>query len=365
MLERRKFLTRAGGAVAVAATVIADAPGVIAQPKVQWRLSTAWPRQLDNLQGAAQQLATLVEEMSGGRFRIQVFPSGQIMQAFDCFDATSNGTIEAFMGASTYWSRVTKEPACEWFTAIPFGLDPQGMAVWYYHGGGLKLWEETYAPFNVLPRLGPGFAPQMGGWFRRRINTLADYKNLKMRISGLGSQVIARAGATPVLTPADEIYNAFERGVIEACEWVGPHDDLKLNLQNTARYYYYPGWHEPGTVAEFTFNKKAYEALPADLRRILELATTAVQVHGLMDFHAKNVVAVERLRTEFKGKVELVQFPAPVLRDLRKLATQVVKEHSEKSPLARKVHASFTRFQAQLGSWDHVALGAYYEYLKG
>jgi TRAP-type mannitol/chloroaromatic compound transport system substrate-binding protein len=247
-------------------------------------------------------------------------------------------------------------------------MDPQGMAIWYYQGEGLKLWEETYAPFNLVPRLGPGFAPQMGGWFRKKINTIADYKGLKMRFAGLGSKVIARAGATPVLAPAAEIYAAFERGVIDACEWVGPHDDLKLGLQNTARYYYYyyyPGWHEPGTVAEFGFNKKAYEALPADLRRILDLATVAVQVHGFMDYHAKNVIAIERLRTEYKGKVELVQFPAPVLRDLKKLAIEVIREQSEKSPMARKVSASSTKFQLQLGPWDHVAQGTYHQFLKG
>jgi TRAP-type mannitol/chloroaromatic compound transport system substrate-binding protein len=267
------------------------------------------------------------------------------------------------MGASSYWSET--EPATDWFISTPFGLDPQGMGVWHYHGDGLKLWEETYAPFNLVPRLGPGFAPQMGGWFRKKINTIADYKGLKMRIAGLGSRVIARAGATPVLTPAAEIYGAFEKGVIEACEWVGPHDDLKLGLQNTARYYYYPGWHEPGTVAEFGFNKKAYEGLPADLKRILDLATAAVQVHGFMDYHAKNVVAIERLKTEFKGKVELVQFPAPVLRDLKKMAVEVIRERSEKSPMARKVHASLTKFQAQLGVWDHVAESAYHQLLKG
>jgi TRAP-type mannitol/chloroaromatic compound transport system substrate-binding protein len=363
MLERRRFLATTGGAAALAATVIGAAPTVIAQPRVQWRMSTAWPPQLDNLQGSAQRLARLVDEMSGNRFRIEVFPGGQIMAPFECFDATSKGTIQAFMGASSYWT--AKEPASEWFISVPFGLDPQGMAIWYYQGDGLKLWEEAYAPFNVVPRLGPAFAPQMGGWFRRKINTVKDYKGLKMRIAGLGGKVIARAGATPVLTPAAEIYAAFERGVIDAAEWVGPHDDLKLGLQNAARYYYYPGWHEPGTVAEFGFNKNAYEALPADLKRILDLATTAVQVHGFMDFHAKNVTAVERLRTEFKGKVELVQFPASVLRDLKKIATQVIKEHSEKSLMARKVYASVTRFQAQLGSWDHVAQGAYHEFLKG
>jgi TRAP-type mannitol/chloroaromatic compound transport system substrate-binding protein len=205
----------------------------------------------------------------------------------------------------------------------------------------------------------------MGGWFRKKINTLADYKGLRMRIAGLGGQVIAKAGATPVLTPAAEIYPSLERGVIDAGEWVGPHDDMKLGLHNTARYYYYPGWHEPGTVSEFGFNKKAYEALPADLRRILDLAATATQVHGLLDFHAKNAVALERLKTEFKGKIELVQFPAPVLRELKKIAIPVTKEYSEKSPMARKVHASFTKFQALVGGWDHVAEGAYQQLLAG
>ena len=328
MIQRRRFLARAGTAATVGLAALADAPSVIAQPKVQWRLSTAWPPQLDNLQGAAQRLGQLVDEMSGGRFRIEVFPGGQIMAPFECFDATSKGTIEAYMAAASYWA--SKEPAAEWFISIPFGMDPQGMAVWCQQGDGLKLWEETYAPFGVVPRLGPGFAPQMGGWYRKKINTVADYKGLKMRMAGLGSRVIARAGATPVLTPAAEIYAAFERGVIDACEWVGPHDDLKLGLQNTARYYYYPGWHEPGTVSEFGFN----------------------------------AVAIERIRTELKGKVELVQFPAPVLRDLKKLAGEVIREQSEKSPMARKVHASFTRFQALLGTWENVAEGAYHQLLR-
>jgi TRAP-type mannitol/chloroaromatic compound transport system substrate-binding protein len=366
MSERRRFLATAGGVVAaVAATSVVDAPSVIAQPKVQWRMSTAWPKQLDIMQGSAIRLGKVVEEMSGGRFRIEVFPGGQIMAPFDCFDATSKGTIEAFMSAAAYWTPIAKEPACEWFMSVPFGMDPQGMAAWYYEGGGLQLWQETYGPFGIVPRLGPAFSPQMGGWFRRKINTLADYKGLKMRIAGLGGQVMARAGATTILTPAAEIYAALERGVIDASEWVGPHEDLKLGLQNTARYYYYPGWHEPGTVSDFGFNRKAYEALPVDLRRILDLAVSATDVAGFMDFHTKNAVALERLKTEFKGKVELVQFPAPVLRDLKKIATEVIRAHAEKSPMARKVYASFTRFQGLLGPWDHVAEGVYHQVFKG
>jgi TRAP-type mannitol/chloroaromatic compound transport system substrate-binding protein len=363
--ERRRFIITSSSAMAaVAATTLVDAPHVIAQPKVQWRMSTAWPPVLDNLQGAAQRLAKVVEEMSGGRFRIEVFAGGQIMSDFACFDAASQGTIEAFMGAPSYWAE--REPAIEWFQTVPFGMNPEGMAAWYYQGDGLKLWEETYAAFNLVPRQGPAFAPQMAGWFRKKINTVGDYKGLKMRIgAGLGNKVVVRAGGTAVLIPAAGIFAALERGVIDASEWVGPHDDMKLGLHNTARYYYYPGWHEPGTVSEFSFNKKAYEVLPADLRRTLDHAAAAVQVYGLTDFHAKNAIALERLRTEFKGKVEILQLPLPVLRDLKKLAAEVVQEQSEKSPMARKVHASFTKFQALVGPWDHVAEGAYHQLVAG
>ena len=194
------------------------------------------------------------------------------------------------------------------------------------------------------------------------MNTIGDYKGLKMRIgTGLGGKVYARAGGTAVLTPGSEIYAALERGIIDASEWVGPHDDMKLGLQNTARYYYYPGWHEPGSTSEFGFNRKAYEGLPVDLRRTLDHAAAAVQVYGLTDYHAKNAIALGRLRKDFKDKVEVLQLPPPVLRDLKKLSADVVREESEKTPMARKVHASFTKFQALVGPWDHVAEGAYHQ----
>ncbi|HEU4370569.1 MAG TPA: ABC transporter substrate-binding protein [Methylomirabilota bacterium] len=363
MTERRRFLAKAGGAIAaVAAGTIAGAPSVVAQPKVRWRMSTTWSPALDHLQGSAERLAKIVEEVSGGRFRIDVFPGGQIMPPLDCFDAASKGTIDAYMGAGTYWAE--KEPAIEWFNTVPFGMNAAGVAAWCYQGDGLKLWEETYAPFSLVPRLGPAFAPQMGGWFRKKINTVGDYKGLKMRLgNNLARKVVARAGATAVLTPAAEIYAALERGVIDACEWVGPHDDVKLGLHRTARYYYYPGWHEPGTVSEFGFNKKAYDALPVDLQRTLDHAAAAVQVYGLAYFHEKNAIALERLKVEFKGKVEMIQFPVSVLRNVRKLATDVVREESEKTPMARKVSASFAKFQALLGPWDRVAEGAYHQFV--
>jgi len=188
MTERRRFVETAGGAlVTVAAAAIVDAPSVIAQPKVQWRMSTGWTASLDVLQGAAQRLAKVVEETSGGRFRIEVFPGDQIIPAFACFDAASQGTIEAFMATPYYWTK--KEPAFEWFATIPFGMNPEGMAAWYYQGDGLKLMEEAYAAFNLVPRPAMAAAPQMAGWFRKKLTTIGDYKGLKMRIgTGLGGK---------------------------------------------------------------------------------------------------------------------------------------------------------------------------------
>jgi TRAP-type mannitol/chloroaromatic compound transport system substrate-binding protein len=363
-MKRRRFILSASGALAAGgAAAVVDAPSVIAQPKVQWRMSTTWTPALDILQGAAERLGKIVDEMSGGRFRIEVLPGGQIMPPFECFDATSRGTIEAYMGSPQYWNG--KEPAIEWFATIPFGMNTEGMTAWFHQGEGLRLMEETYNPFNIVPRPITVGAPQMAGWFRKKINTTSDFRGLKMRIVNLGGKVYAKAGVSTVLTPGSEIYGALERGVIDAAEWVGPHLDMRIGLHQTARYYYYPGWHEPGTTQDFGFNRKAYEALPADLRRILDHATAAVSVYGLTEYHAKSAVALYRLRTEFKEKVEVLTFPMPVLRDLRKLTGEVLREESEKTPVTRKVHASFTKFQALLGQWDHVAEGAYHQFVAG
>jgi TRAP-type mannitol/chloroaromatic compound transport system substrate-binding protein len=364
MPDRRRFIAKASGVVATAAAAVAiDAPYVIAQPKVQWRMSTAWTTQLEIHQGTAERLAKVVDEVSGGRFKIEVFPGDQIIPSFECFNAASQGKIEAFMGSGQYWSN--REPAIEWFTTIPFGMNPEGMAAWFYQGDGLKLMEEAYGGFNLVPRPATAMAPQMAGWFRKKITAIGDCKGLKMRIVNLGGKVYARAGATTVQTPLADVYAELERGVIDTAEFIGPHDDMRMGLHNTARYYYYPGWHEPGTTLDFGFNRKAYDALPVDLRRALDHAAAAAQVYGLAEFHAKNAIALQRLKTEFKGKVEVLQLPAPVLRDLKKLATDIIREESEKTPMAKKVHASFTKFQALVGPWDHVAEGAYHQFVAG
>ena len=359
MEGRRKFILKGATLVAAgAAAAVVEAPNVIAQPKFQWRMSTSWTPALDVLQGGAQRLGKIVEDMSGGRLKIQVFAGGELMPPFGCFDATSQGTIECFMSAPYYWAG--KEPAVQWFSAVPFSFNPQGMMAWYLHGDGLKLWEEAYAPFNLVPRPSASTGVQMAGWFRRKINSIADYKGLKMRIPGLGGKIVAAAGGTVILTPGGEIYTALERGVIDSAEWVGPHDDMKLGLHNAAKYYTWPGWHEPGTTGEFGFNKKAYDALPADLKGIIDYACQSVQVSTLMEYEYKNTVALQKLKTEFKNKVELTQLSAATLKELKKLSDQVLKEESEKTPQAKKVYASVKKFESQLNDWRLISEAAYH-----
>ncbi len=362
-MQRRKFLVKAGGAlVAAAAAATVEAPNVIARPSYRWRMVTSWPPALDVLQGNAVRFSRIVEQMSKGKFIIEVFAAGELIPAFGVFDAVSQGTLEMFNSAAYYWAG--KEPATQWFAAMPFGLNAQGMNGWYFQGGALGLWERTYAPFNLVPRPAGSTGVQMGGWFRKKINSITDYKGLKFRIPGLGGKVIARAGASVVLTPGGEVFPALERGVIDGTEWVGPYDDMKLGLHNAARYYYYPGWHEPGPMSEFVYNKKAYDRLPSELKAMLDYAAFSCNLQLLADYEMKNAAALSRLETRYKEKVEVLQFPVPVLTALRKLAVEVVEEEAAKSPMARMVHESFTSFQAKLNPWAGISEGPYQRLIR-
>ena len=205
----------------------------------------------------------------------------------------------------------------------------------------------------------------MGGWFKNKVGSMADLQGLKFRIPGLGGKVYAEAGTTVVLTPGGEIFPALERGVIDGSEWVGPHDDMKLGLHNAAGYYYYPGWHEPGTTGEFTFNRKAYEELPTDLKAILDYAASYCSEQMLAEYEAKNIVALNTLKTKYQGQVEILPFPEDVMGNLRNLARDVLAEEATKSPMARKVHESFTKFQAEFSPWAEITDGAYHRLVRG
>ena len=359
-MKRRDFLKKAGlGAAAVAATTV-NAPAVLAQKKYSWKMVTTWPPGLPVLQEGCERLAKRVGEMTDGRIQIQVFAAGELVPAMESFQAVSDGTVEVGSGAAYYWAG--KEPATQWFSAVPFGMNAQGMAAWFHGGDGLKLWEETYAPFNLVPRPAGSTGVQMGGWFNKKINTIDDFKGLKMRIPGLGGKVVAKAGGTVVLTPGGEIFTNLERGVIDATEWVGPYHDLRLGLYQAAKYYYYPGFHEPGTYLEYFFNKKAYESLPKDLQHILDAACMENEAWVLPQFEANNGAALQTLIN--KHKVQLFKFPDEVFNALRPMAVEVLEEEAAKSPMAKRVNESFKNFQKVVGTWGTVSEKAYYDILQ-
>jgi TRAP-type mannitol/chloroaromatic compound transport system substrate-binding protein len=368
MIKRRDFILKSGLAAVTAAAATAgligcekkeekaEAPAVITKKTFQWKMVTTWPPNLPVLQTGAERFAKRVEEASEGRIKIEVFAAGELVPALGVFDAVSDGTVEVGSGASYYWAG--KTPAAQWFSSVPFGLNPQGNNTWFYSAGGLQLWEETYAPFNVIPRPQGNTGVQMGGWFRKQMNTIEDFKGLKMRIPGLGGKVVAKAGTTVVLLPGGEIFTSLERGVIDATEWVGPLLDLRAGFYKAAPYYYYPGWHEPGTTLEVIFNKQAYESLPKDLQTLLDAVAMETNLWSLCEAEAGNGAALETLIRDHK--VNLLSFPEPMMNDLRKIAKEVLEEEADKDAQSRKVHEAFKKFQAQIGVWGSVSGYAYY-----
>jgi TRAP-type mannitol/chloroaromatic compound transport system substrate-binding protein len=357
-MKRRDFLKKAGTATAAAAATTAiSAPYVWAQGKTyNWKMVTTWPPNLPVLQTGAVRFAKRLEEVTEGRIKIQVFAGGELVPPLGVFDAVSAGTVEVGSGASYYWAG--KVPAAQWFAAVPFCFNPQGINAWFYSGGGLQLWEEVYAPFNVVPRPQGNTGVQMGGWFRKEMKSIDDYKGLKMRIPGLGGKVIAKAGGTVVLLPGGEIFTSLERGVIDATEWVGPMHDLRMGFYKAAKYYYYPGWHEPGTCLEVMFNKKAYDSLPKDLQAAVDAVAAETNMWSLCEFEAGNGAALQELIT--KHNVNLKRFPEDLLAKLRELAKETMEEEANKDAASRKVHEAYKKFKEQVGVWGSVSENAYY-----
>lgn len=321
----------------------ADSTGVAASnEKIKWKLVTSWPKNFPGLGTAPEKFATMVDELSGGRLQVKVYGAGQLVPALEVFDAVSRGTAEMGHSGAYYWKG--KSPAAQFFTSVPYGLTAQEMHGWIHYGGGMEIWQEIYEPFNLIPLAGGNTGVQMGGWFNKEINSLDDLKGLKMRMPGLGGEVLARAGGTPVTLPGAEIFTALQTGAIDATEWVGPYNDLAFGLFKTAKHYYYPGWHEPGSMMEFTVNKTAYESLPKDLQAIIRVASRAVNQDMLDEYTSRNNAALKELIT--KHKVDVRPFPEDVLKKLRVLSAEVLKEVAEKDPLAKKAYESFSAYKA-------------------
>ena len=326
------------------------------QKTYQWKMVTTWPKNFPGLGMAAENFAELVARMSGGRLKVKVYGAGQLVPAMEVFDAVSQGTVEMGHGASYYWKG--KSPTTALFTTIPFGLNAQEMNGWLHYGGGMALWRELYEPFNLIPLAAGNTGVQMAGWFNREINSLADLKGLKMRIPGLGGEVISRMGVEAVNIPGGDLYIAMQTGVIDATEWVGPYNDLAFGFHQVAKYYYYPGWHEPGPTLELMVNKQAFSSLPDDLQAIVEVAARAINQDMLDDYTARNNGALKEL-VETHG-VEVRPLPDEVLAELNRVTDQVLEEIANKDPLFKRVYESQNAFKTVVMDYHKISEEAYY-----
>jgi len=322
---------------------------------IEWKLVTTWPKGLPGLGAAPENFARRVNEASGGRLKIKVFGAGEIVPAFEVFDAVSRGVAQAGHGAAYYWKG--KIPAAVFYTAVPFGMTAQEANGWLHYGGGLELWRELYAPFGVVPFAGGSTGVQMAGWFNTRLKSREDLEGLKMRIPGLAGEVFDAAGGSAVRIAGGEIYTSMQTGVIDAVEWVGPYNDRTLGLMEVGEYYYYPGWHEPGAMLETIVNADALAALPEDLQAIVRVAARATNTDMLDDFTAHNSDALQILMTDFD--TEMLPLPNDVMDALYENSQIAIAALVESDPMAKKIAASYFAFADKVRTYHEISERAY------
>ncbi len=326
----------------------------------KWKMVTTWPANFPIFQEGAKKFADDVRVMSNGRLDVRVYAGDEIVPALQVFDAVSQGVAEMGHGSAYYWAG--KVPEAQFFSTVPFGMTAKGMNAWLYNGGGLEIWQEIYKPFNLITFPMGNTGVQMGGWFNKKINSLEDVKGLRMRIPGLGGKVFKKAGGNPVLMAGGEIYTALERGTLDATEWVAPFHDMRLGLNRAAKYYYYPGWHEPGTAFELMINNSKWQTLPEDLQKIVEVtaAATSEWIYAQMEFH--NQEALTELRT--KQNVEILEFPEEVLKEFKRLTKETLDEEAAASPEFKRVYDAYEDFRNRHQAWDELSEEAYQKSLR-
>jgi TRAP-type mannitol/chloroaromatic compound transport system substrate-binding protein len=342
-MDRRSLIKNAGIAGVLAAGV---APAVHAQAAIRWRLASSFPKSLDTIFGAADVFAAKVKAMSGGKFEITTHAAGELMPALGVVDGVQQGTVEVAHTAPYYF--FGKDECFALGCAIPFGLNSRQMTAWMYDGNGLKLMREFYAKYNMVNFPGGNTGAQMGGWFRKEIKSVADIKGLKFRIGGFGGKVLAPLGAVPQNIPGGEIYQALEKGTIDAAEWVGPYDDQKLGFNKVAPFYYYPGWWEGGPQLDFFINQKAYDGLSSENKAIVESA--AAEAHTVMQarYDARNPVALKQL---VGAGTKLRPFPNDVMAAAFKSAMAIYSELNTKNESWKKIYADYSKFRADQNLW--------------
>jgi TRAP-type mannitol/chloroaromatic compound transport system substrate-binding protein len=343
-MKRRDFvsgLALAAGVAACGSEKEQTTPGAArSEETFEWSCVTSWPPKYPGMGMGVEHLAERVEKASNGRLRIKVYGGGELVPAFEVFDAVSRGTVE--MGHDASYYHKGKLPAAQFFATIPFGMTWMELNAWFYYGGGVDLWRELYAPYNLVPFPCGNTGTQMGGWFNKEINSVEDLKGLKMRIPGLGGEVFQRAGGTPVTLPGAEIFTSLQTGAIDATEWVGPYNDVAFGLHKVAKYYYYPGWHEPGPSLETIVNAEAWASLPPDLQAIVETTCQAITLDMTADYTYNNAIALEQLMAN--PDIELRRFPDDVLELLESITREIVDEMIAADPLTARIAESYYGF---------------------
>jgi TRAP-type mannitol/chloroaromatic compound transport system substrate-binding protein len=349
-MERRKFINTAGAGMAGILAAGAAPAFAQAAPEVKWRCASSFPKSLDTIYGAAEQMSKRVAAATGGKFQIQVFAAGEIVPGLQVLDAVQNGTVQCGHTAPYYyWG---KDPAFALDTAIPFGLNARQTNAWHIFGGGNELFADFYKNYNVVRFAAGNTGAQMGGWFRKEIKTVADLKGLKMRIGGFAGKVMEKLGVVPQQIAGGDIYPALEKGTVDAAEWVGPYDDEKLGFNKVAKFYYYPGWWEGGPQLVTMCNKAEYDKLPKEYQNILEAACWEANTWMVAKYDAQNPAALKRL---IGGGTQLRGFSKDIMVASYKAALEVYKEAGEKSPAFKKIYESMVAFRNEQLLWFRVA----------
>jgi TRAP-type mannitol/chloroaromatic compound transport system substrate-binding protein len=356
-MDRRSLIKNAGIAGVLAAGM---APAVHAQAAVRWRLSSSFPKSLDTIFGSAEMLSKTVKALSGGKFEISVHPAGELMPAFGVVDALQADTIEMAQTASYYFTG--KNPIFAFSCAVPFGLTARQNESWKQYGNGRKLLDAFFAQYNFRTASGGNTGTQMGGWYRKEIKTVADLKGLKMRLGGgLFGEAMAKLGVVAQNMPGGDVYQALEKGTLDAAEFVGPYDDAKLGFNKVAPFYYYPGWWEGGADLEFFINNKAYAKLSDENKAILDAATVVAARDMTAKYDAYNPIALKKLVAE---KTQLKAFPKAVMDAGFKSSMEVFAEHEAKSPEFKKISQDMRAFQRDQILWNRFSEYPFNQYMS-
>ncbi len=355
-MKRRDLLKGAGfGAVAAAAAVAAPAIAEDKNKQIKINMVSTWPKDFPGLGTGAQRFAERLTAMTGGRMEVTYFAADERVKAFDSFDEVASGNSQIYHGAEYYWKG--KHPGFAYFTSVPFGLTALEMNAWIRFGGGQQLWDKLAGEFGVKGLMCGNTGVQMGGWFRKEMNTPEDFKGLKMRMPGLGGDVLAKMGASPVSLPGGQIYENLVSGSIDATEWVGPWNDEIMKFYEAAKFYYYPGMHEPGAMLSIGLNKKFWDGLSKEDQLIIEACSSMENDVMMSEYTAKNGEALARLQKD-QG-VKVLPFSDEIYDAFGEAAKAVFEDVQKHSPLAKEIHESFVKARQSMGAWAKISDQAY------